>query len=208
MADYCTIQQVKNDMPESGLASITTYDNALSQMVTDASRLIDSLVGRWPNYFYPSTSGETRYYDGNGDNELRIDEMVSITSVSVAEQGGVESSDYTTWGSSDYYGWPYNTTANAEPIRKLLVDTWNGSKSYWHPYRKSVKVTGVFGWSARPPEIISRAARIQTMRWWMRAKQGYQDAGAVVELGQMMYVKELDPDIQKILWKWMIENNL
>lgn len=208
MADYCTLKQVKDDMPESGLSSNTTYDLPLGQMVTDASRLIDTLVGRWPNFFYPSTSGETRYYDGNAEAELRIDEMVSITSVAVAEQGGVESSDYTAWGSSDYYGWPYNTTANAEPIRKLIVDVWNGSKSYWHPYRKAIKVTGVFGWTSRPPEIIARATRIQAMRFFMRAKQGYQDAGAIVDLGQMTYVKELDPDIHKILHKWMIENNL
>lgn len=208
MADYCTLAEVKADMPESGLSSSTDYDTALTQMVTDASRLIDSLVGRWENYFYPSTSGETRYYDGNADVEMRVDEMVSITSVAVSEQGGVESSDYTSWGSSDYYSWPYNATANAEPIRKLCVDVWNGSKTYWNPYRKSVKVTGLFGYSAAPPAIISRAARIQAMRWFMRAKQGYQDAGAIVELGQMTYVKELDPDVQKILSKWVIENNL
>lgn len=208
MADYCSLQQIKNDMPESGLLTDTTYHTALIQMITDASRMIDAHVGRWPSFFSPSTSGETRYYDGNADAEMRVDEMVSITSVSVSEQGGVESSDYTAWGSTDYFGWPYNTTANSEPIRKLIVDVWNGSKSYWHPYRKAVKVTGIFGWTSTPPEIISRACRIQTMRWWMRAKQGYQDAGAIVELGQMTYVKELDPDIKNILQKWMIENNL
>jgi hypothetical protein len=208
MADYCTLAEVKADMPESGLSSSTDYDTALTQMVTDASRLIDSLVGRWDNFFYSSTAGETRYYDGNADVEMRVDEMVSITSVAVSEQGGVESSDYTSWSSSDYYSWPYNATVNAEPIRKLCVDVWNGSKTYWNPYRKSVKVVGMFGWSATPPAVIARAARIQAMRWFMRAKQGYQDAGAIVELGQMMYVKELDPDVQKILHRWMIENNL
>lgn len=208
MADYCTVQQVKNDMPESGLSSDSTYDAALSQMVTDASRLIDAYVGRWPNFFYPSTTATTRIFDGNGCEELRIDEAVSISSVDVAEQGGVSSSDYTTWGSSDYYPWPYNTTANAEPIRKLVVDVWNGSKTYWHPYRKAVKVSAVFGWTSLPPDIISRATRVQAMRWFMRAKQGYQDAGAITDLGQMMYVKELDPDIKNILHKWMIENGL
>ena len=208
MADYCTVQQVKNEMPESGLSSISTYDAALSQMVTDASRLIDEQVARWPNFFYPSTDTEVRYFDGNGEAELRINEAVSVSSVDVAEQGGMESSDYTAWGSSDYYPWPYNTTVMGEPIRKLIVDVWNGSKAYWHPYRKAVKVTGTFGWTQTPPPTISRACRIQAMRWFMRAKQGYQDAGAIADIGQMVYVKELDPDVKNILHKWMIENGL
>jgi hypothetical protein len=46
------------------------------------------------------------------------------------------------------------------------------------------------------------------MRWFMRAKQGYQDAGAIMELGQMTYVKELDPDVQKILRRWQVENQI
>ena len=207
MANYCTLAEVKNDMPESPLATTSTYDSALNDMIQASSRLIDSLVGRWPNFFYGTTS-ETRIYDGNGDVELRIDEAVSVSAVAVAEQGGVESSDYTTWSSSDFYTYPYNASQLSEPIRKIIVDIWNGSKAYWYPYRKGVKVTGIFGWSSAPPEIINRSARIQTIRWFMRAKQGYQDAGAIAELGQIQYVKELDPDIQKALHKWMIENQL
>ena len=208
MADYCTVAEVKADIPESPLSSSTDYDAALAIMVTDASRLIDAAVGRWPNFFYPSTADETRIYDGNGEYELRIDECLSITTLSVAESGGVESTDYTTWSSTDYYVHPYNYSQLSEPFRKLCVDVWNGSKSYWHPYPRAVKVVGVFGWSTTPPSEINRAAKIQCVRTLMRAKQGYQDAGANEALGQMFFVKELDPDVKALLAKWMIFNGI
>jgi hypothetical protein len=38
----------------------------------------------------------------------------------------------------------------------------------------------------------------------MRAKQGYQDASANPEIGQMTYVKELDPDVKRLLWPWKL----
>jgi hypothetical protein len=44
------------------------------------------------------------------------------------------------------------------------------------------------------------------MRWFMRAKQGYQDAGSSPELGQMFYTQELDPDVKKILHPYILEN--
>ena len=208
MADYCTVAEVKADIPESPLSSSTDYDAALAIMVTDASRLIDAAVGRWPNFFYASTADETRYYDGNGEQELRIDECLSITTLSVAESAGVASTDYTDWATTDYYVHPYNYTALSEPFRKLIVDVYNGSKAYFHPYRKAVKVAGVFGWSTTPPSEINRAAKIQCVRTLMRAKQGYQDAGANEAVGQMFYVKELDPDVKTILQKWAFFNGI
>jgi hypothetical protein len=36
-------------------------------------------------------------------------------------------------------------------------------------------------------------------RWYKRAQQGWQDASANIELGQLTFVQELDPDIQMVL---------
>ena len=68
----------------------------------------------------------------------------------------------------------------------------------------TLKVTGVFGWSATPPADIEQACKIQAVRWFMRAKQGYQDAGANVNLGEMYFMKELDPDVKTILQRYKI----
>lgn len=199
MADYCTLADIKAQLPESGLASSTDYDDMLQTNITAVSRLIDREVGRWPNFFYPSTSDETRVFDGNGDHKLWIDDVVSITSVSISDDGSLSSSDYAALSSSDYYAWPYNHTATGQPIMRLDLDWRNGAENEWPDYEKSVKIAGVFGYSTTPPADIKQACIIQTGRWFMRAKQAWADAGASAITGQLFYVQRLDPDVAEIL---------
>lgn len=209
MGDYTTVAAVKADLPDSPLFSSTdaSYDAVIGSMITAASRLIDREIGRWPGFFYPSTDGDTtRYFDGGGEVEQIIDEMVSLTSIAVAESGGIDAGDYTSWTvDSDFYVWPYNYADLGQPIQALVINR-NGSKGRWPCARKAVKVTGIFGYSYTPPSDIAQACKIQAMRWFMRAKQGYQDAGANAEIGQMVYVQQLDPDIREILRPYQIGN--
>lgn len=204
MADYCTTTDLQSDIPDSPLATSTDAGliTALGNMITAASRLIDMEVGRWPNYFYPTSDDATRYFDGSGEREQEIDEAVSITSVSVAESGGVAASDYTAYTlNTDYILWPYNSI----PTRKLiLLDESN--KSGWVKYRKCVKVIGIFGYSLTPPEDIKRACMIQSWRWYMRAKQNWQDAGVNSQMAQVYYLQELDPDVKLIVAHYRLES--
>lgn len=209
MADYVKAAEIKNDIPDSPLFDVSdeTYDNVLGNMVTAASRMIDRYVGGWDNYFYPTTDSQTRYFDGSGEEQIYIDPMVSLISVAVSESGGRQSSDYTDWTvDSDYFVAPYNYSSLGMPIMSLVVDNDSGSKGTWGTTRKGVKVTGIFGWSATPPEDIEQACKIQAVRWFMRAKQGYQDGGANPSLGEMVYVKELDPDVKMILQRYKTHN--
>lgn len=209
MADYVTVEEIKADIPDSPLFDVTdsTYDTVLGNMVTAASRLIDHYVGGWDNFFYPSTDDTTRYFDGSGEEQQYIDPMVSLTSVYVSESGGRALTDYTAWtADSDFFVSPYNYSSLGMPIMSLIVDNDAGSKGTWGTTRKGVKVTGVFGWSATPPDDVEQACKIQAVRWFMRAKQGYQDAGANVNLGEMYFMKELDPDVKTILQRYKIFN--
>lgn len=206
MADYTTSTDVKAQIAEGFASTDTSYDTLLAALITSASRLIDREVGKWPDYFYPSTSDTVRYFDGNETPHLWIDDAVSITTVSVSDSGGRESSDYTDWSSSDWIAWPYNTT----PITRIDVDVLNGSYSLFDAYPKSVKVTGVFGYSATPPEDVRQACEIQVLRWFMRAKQAYADNGANAAFGQVNInlgtrtSNRLDPDVAAILWPYKI----
>ncbi|OQC57688.1 MAG: hypothetical protein BWX54_01141 [Verrucomicrobia bacterium ADurb.Bin018] len=51
----------------------------------------------------------------------------------------------------------------------------------------------------RPADIIRQAATVQAVRWFKRGQQGFQDTGAVAELGQITYTQKLDPDIATML---------
>ena len=207
MADYCTTAEVKAELAETlGSSTDTTYDTLIGTLITSASRLIDGYVGRWDNYFYPSSDGETRYYDGNNRGTLPVDELVSLTFLGVSELGGVESTDYVEWSSSDYFTEPYNYTALNLPITKIIADVENGTKAYSPARRKVVKITGIFGRSATIPADVKQACKVQALRYFMRAKNAYQDAGANPSMGQMFYVKELDPDVKLLLHKYVLEN--
>lgn len=209
MADYVTVAEIKSDIPDSPMFDVSdeTYDTVLGNMVTAASRMIDSYVGGWANYFYPTTDSQTRYFDGNGEEQLYIDPMVSLTSVYVSESGGRAATDYTAWTvDSDFFVAPYNYSSIGMPIMSLVVDNDSGSKGTWGTTRKGVKVTGVFGWSTTPPADVEQACKIQAVRFFMRSKQGYQDAAANPNMGEMYYVKELDPDVKILLNRYRVHN--
>ena len=210
MADYCSTSDIKAEMPDSGLASTTdtTYDTALGIFITAASRLIDKEVGREANWF-SSTDEEIRYYDGSGEVVQEIDECHSLTSVSVSEQGLTSSSAYEDWTlGTDFYVWPYNYSDLGIPFTRLIAD-FNGDGINFPRFRKAIKVVGQFGYSSTPPEDIKQACVIQTMRWFARAKQMFQDGGGGTQTGQLIYSKytsALDPDIEEILRSYQIGN--
>lgn len=202
--DYSTSTDAFQDISEGNYSSSDFPQ--MASMVTVASRLIDRELGRWEGFFYPTTDEVTRYYDGSGCDEQEIDEFVSISAVGISEQGGLASTDYTALSSTDYFVEPYNYTADAKPIKKIVIDALNGPYLRFYRYRKSVKVTGVAGYSLTTPALIEQIVKRQAVRWFMQAKQGYQDQGASVEFGGMVFKKEqLDPDIKKMLWPFILE---
>ena len=198
--DYVTAEEVKIDLVDSGIRDTDEYNAVLRVYITAASRLIDHEVGGWDNYFYPTTDDETRHFDGSGELIQNIDPCISLTSVEVSESGGREASDYTTWTEdTDFYISPYNYAEVGIPIRSLIVDNDAGSKGYFMRVRKGVKVKGIFGYSSTPPDIIMLACKIQVMRWFMRAKQSWQDAGVNSAIGEMLYIQDLDPAVKRLL---------
>jgi len=201
---YSTYGSVKSLMPDTTWG--TTYDALFTTLIGRASRLVDGLLHREPGAFGVSTAS-TRYFKGNGKDQLYIGELAAVPSVvAVAETGVVDNANntggtYTTWSVSDYMVWPYNSVAEKRPILRLDIDTLNGTKTSWYGYPKAVKITGYFGFavSSSIPDEIVQAVEIQTIRWFKRGQQAFQDAGAKTDLNQLRYVKKLDPDIEGIL---------
>lgn len=208
MADYATAAEVKEHKPESSWGS--TYDTLLGKLVTRASRAIDEEVGVRENFFLVE-SDSTVYLSGTGtaDLPLWLDPTVGFlaaapTSVKISEDGGVEAADYTTLASSDYFLLPWNAPSAGKPYRKLQLDVRNGDYSIWPEFPKSVEIAGKIGWSTSVPDTIKEATIIQAARWLKRGQQSFQDTGAIVELGQLRYTKELDPDVARAVkhFRW------
>ncbi len=200
--DYTTSTDAFADISE-GSYSTSDYP-VMANFVTVASRLIDAEVGRQPGFFYPTTDTQTLYYDGTNLDEQRIDEFVSIAQVSVAEQGGLSSTDYTDWTLNTHYlTRPYNAVALGKPINCLELVLFNGTKSAWYGFQKSVKVQGIPGYFATPPDIVIQAAKMQAVQWFMRAKQGYQTQGSNENKQGLSYT--LDDNIKRLIWSLVLE---
>ena len=60
-----------------------------------------------------------------------------------------------------------------------------------------VATTPIYIW--RPQELATNCTRIQAVRWFKRAQQAFADVSAAMELGQLTYAQELDPDIRSML---------
>jgi len=206
--DYCTLAEVQAGFPDSALATTTdtAFTGLIESMISRASRLIDREVGKEPGYFYPSTDDQTRYYDGSGTYEQDIDDCLTITTVSVAEDGGRESTSYTDWGSTDYYAEPYNYSALAIPITLLMIET-DGGKPGWYRYKKSVKVAGIFGYSVAVPDDINEACIIKATLLYMASKQGYMTMSANTEVGSMS-VGDYEKRYKEILWLYKVRNQV
>lgn len=196
--DYLTVANLKASMPDTSWGS--AYDTAMGTAITDASRAIDEFTHREPGAYYV-TADTTRWFNGDGSQELWIGELAAApTSLSVAEDGVVDGSagtggTYTTWAATDYLLWPPNALLRGKPYLMIAIDINNGTKAYFYQYPKSVKIVGKFGYSATIPSIINRATIVQATRYFKRAQQAQRDTGAVVELGQLQYTQKLDPDV-------------
>jgi len=198
--NYCRIAEVKAMLADTQWS--TSYDAILTSLVKRASRFIDLAVKKWPGYF-AANADETRYFQGSGKLSLWVDEIcASPTSVAVAETGDIVTPTYTAWAATDYILWPYNAIAMGEPYTRLDIDVLNGNKAIWYRYPKSVRIIGKFGYTttAGTPEPIVQATIVQTVRWFKRGQQAFQDVGAIKDLGQLKYVQDLDPDIKQTIF--------
>lgn len=173
----------------------------MDALAVRASRLIDKVCKVEDGFFF-ANADQTRYFDGSGCLEQLIDHLAGVpTKVEVAETGIVDDANdtggtYTTWAFRDYRCWPYNAIKQGRPYLRLDLDILNGAKATWWSFPRSVKITGPFGYSTTVPDLIKQAAITQVARWWKRGQQAFQDAGAITELGQLRFVKQLDPDVE------------
>jgi hypothetical protein len=200
--DYILPDDAFEDISESGYTE-ADYP-VIGGLVTVASRMIDAHLGRWPGFFYPTTDEQVFYYDGSDCAEQRINEFVSISQVSIAEQGGLSSTDYTNWTlNTDYLTFPYNAAALRKPINKLLIANHVGTKGAFYGFQRSVRVTGIPGYSATPPDLVLQACKAQSIQWFMKAKMGYQTMGSGETKPALNYA--LDDNVQTMLYPLLLE---
>jgi hypothetical protein len=185
---YCTLTQIK-----AGLRVTDSIDDTLLEMaVESASRAIDSYCNR---VFYSTGTAVVRYYSPVDSYLCDIDDLVSLTSL-FTNSDETQSSYNIQWTSEDRQLEPLNGLADGQPtpftriraIGDYTFQTLNGEAS--------VKVTGVFGYSA-VPIAITQATVIQASRIYKRLDSPLGIISG--ELGTMRVGTRLDPDVAQLV---------
>ena len=139
MIPYATFHQIKAELPDMGTA-VTDWDAQMRRLAERASRMIDRLTGRtfWPSY-------ETRYFEGNGEADLWIPDLMEVGSIAMSDDSGVT---YTALAATDYYTLGGDRLEySATPIRILRMNqNSDGDYTYWYTGQRSVRVVGWWGW--------------------------------------------------------------
>jgi hypothetical protein len=220
MMAYTTAALVRARMQKSDAGD----DAIITALITAAERAINNFCNR-PDGFEADAAASARYYSGNGQGHLLIDECVEIAAVAVKED--VTDTDYEAWsspttnmaGDGDWFACTGDREApdfNSLPYTMLMVDpngdytdftdaaysglwgfrTTQTTKNRGLP---TVKVTAKWGYSAAVPQEIAEACAMQTMRWYKRGQSAMASVLATADLGSLEIYPTLDPDIEFIL---------
>ena len=146
-------------MDRLGIPHGDSREGALTDLLEAASRWIDRITG---HRFYAVS--ETRYYTPCSSTDLRIDDVLSITSLTSDANGdGVYD---TTWTAvTDYWLGPRNAVVNGQPYTTIHRTQLTG-RYYFPGFPDGVRVTGSFGYSTlatRPSNIRELCLIVATM---------------------------------------------
>jgi hypothetical protein len=185
---YCTLQEVKN-----ALAIEDPQDDlAIEAAIMATSRMIDDYTGR---FFYrdgTQASPVIRYYTAKDWWTTNVDDIIYINEI--ATDDNFDQLYTTVWATSDYMVEPVNNPRRGWPWTRLLA-----IGSYIFPFNlpQSVRVTGVWGWTAIPEEV-KMACRLQASRFFVRRQSPFGIAGSP-EIGTVRLSSRLDPDVELLL---------
>jgi hypothetical protein len=188
-------------LTDTGAAQQTNIERLLDS----ASAAIDRFCNR-PDGFLSDAAASVRVYPGSGQPYQLIDECTEVTLVSVKDD---ITDVYTDWLPADWiactgdYHYP---DFNSLPYTMIVCEV-NGDYSVFTSGRydvprwqaPTVQVTARWGYSATVPDQIKTATIMQSARWFKRLQGAMSDSLASGELGQLLFLQKLDPDIAMIL---------
>jgi len=205
MSSYVNLGQLRQALGIDS-ATDTTDDARLTTACFQASAMVDEYLRQIrPGYVgfaassntRGSSGSNTRSYDGNGKDELFIDDAETVASVVV---------DGTTVSTTAWTTWPYNEVpkrslryiAPTSSTRGLTVDLWSRGTA-------NVAVTGYWGLSFIPQDVYEVTLMLAILIW--RRQQTGDYTGSSVALNsqrfnagagrQFQFI--VDPEIQACL---------
>lgn len=177
------------------LAGTTFVDDDLDRAAPAASGIVDSICGRT---FGKDSSDSTRYFSPQDLTLLRIDDLVSLTSVAIDRDNDGTYEETWTEG-TDFRKGPPNAAAKNEPFTWL--ETINGqtlrtSNGY-------VRVVGTFGWPTVPAEVVQATGILATKL--LRRSREAPFAVVFDASGGSSFIGRNDPEVKALLSRFVIK---
>lgn len=185
---YITLAEMKSALDITD----NVDDTQLELAINTGSRDIDQFCGR--NFYNNGTA--TRVFAATDNICTDIDDLISLTTLETS--GNADGVFDQTWTSTDYQleplngrtggltGWPYT---RIRAVSDVLFPMYQN--------RATVRVTGVWGWSA-VPSAIKTATLLQSIRLFKRPDAPYGIAG-FGDIGISRISSRLDPDVQQAI---------
>lgn len=191
---YATLAELKYRI---GLGQGVTSDDALLEdLLGGACRAIDLWTG---GRFYAST--ETRYYTAENGYCLKIDDLLSVTTLK-SDEDGDRTYEITWAAATDYYLEPVNNALLNKPYTSIEADTVNGSYTFPVGVRRGVQVVGSFGYASTTPLPVREAALRLAARLY-KLKDAVLGVAGSPETGVVRI--NSDRDINELLWPYRRE---
>jgi hypothetical protein len=151
MKGYCSVANIEDYILTEIDAS---FEDTIEEWIGQIEAYIEKKTGR---IFIADEIATERWFDGNGETDMYIDEFVEITDVVIYDAlGNVE---YNLTKDTNYIEFPYNEL----PKRGLRVKYYNTiGFTYFPSGTKNIKVTAKWGYSVDVPELIKYATMVLT----------------------------------------------
>lgn len=162
----------------------TREDVILEAVITAASRAIEGETGR---VFYATQA--TRHFTAEFHDLLFIDDLLELTALKTDADG--DRAYETVWADTDYDLEPFNETP-----KTVIRIAPNGHHSF-PTVRKSVAITGSWGYAATAPAAVNEACLIQAARLFKRKDAPFGVFGTA-ETG-IARLPKLDQDVRLLL---------
>lgn len=182
---YVTSDQLKATLE---LTDETFADADVATALIAASRGIEKLCRR---RFYADADDTTvRYYTPSSLRLVRLDDLIVLSEF---VSGFGQNTFDTTWTeNTDFVLEPLNAPADGWPYTRLRTLGWAQRLS---PNTRSVRVTGQFGWSEVPGEIVE-ATGVLAARLLRRAREApFGVIGFGMDANNAVHLARQDPDV-------------
>jgi hypothetical protein len=191
---YCTLADIKNTINSLGMNTDPIDDAVIERLVESASRYIDDATNR---RFYVNSVDETRYYQSNNYIRCFVDDLVSVTTLSVdVDMDRVYETSFTT---ADYDLCPDNATILGEPYTYIQAVPLRINGRYFPKHPKGVKIVGKFGYPAVPGQIKEACIQIVTNLYQARRGVGAEGVATITGAGVVITPKDVSKFAQAII---------